>query len=249
MLQLAQAQRIPSGVYSGYKFQGDSIIRIPTNIISAERIGLYSSFISTSFQVFKNEVLLIDSLFDVTNMPKWGNYYDYWNYTNASQGALILPLQNHKLMFCSLLPLSLDPSDEYAKLYLCLYDTMSQTLLYKQKYMFRGLSEKMMAVRHSNGRDWWLFNKDILSFEYIKTLIINDNSLSYHTFKQKIGYSNTIGVGPDGQINFSQDGKILTCTNINPKGSLDVLDFNRHNGGLSNKRMVPSIYAFATYIA
>ena len=91
--------------------------------------------------------------------------------------------------------------------------------------------EKLSAVKHGNGRDWWLLSHD-QGLKFIKFLVtpigVSDSS------------SQTIGIIQDliqGEICFSRSGNKLGL--VSGK-SVEVYDFNRCNGTLSNLTQLDS---------
>jgi|GEM_PF-6069290 len=108
-----------------------------------------------------------------------------------------------------------------------------QTLKVKRKneLLLKGeLSEKIAAVQHSNGKDWWIIthgrNDDIF---YIFKL--DQNGLSKPK-TQKIG---TPHLGYNkylGEICFSKNGKKILA--VTPSGIIDLFSFDRCSGELSD---------------
>lgn len=98
------------------------------------------------------------------------------------------------------------------------------------------LEEKMAAVRHGNGRDWWLIFRSVdISTNpfkaYFTRFLITPTYIS-GPINQEIGpdYEEGIDVGL-GQLVFSQDG----CKLLYPRGpDLNVYTFDRCSGELSN---------------
>ena len=92
--------------------------------------------------------------------------------------------------------------------------------------------EKLTAVKHGNGRDWWLITHDA-GYRFIKFLItpsgISDSS------SQKIGI---IQDEIPGEICFSNSGNNLGLVSAK---SVEVYDFNRCNGVLSNRIQLDSV--------
>jgi hypothetical protein len=86
------------------------------------------------------------------------------------------------------------------------------------------------AVRHANNRDWWILTKEAYSNHYISYLFDGD-SIRYH-------HTDTIGivVGFDtvgfwmGAFSYQGDRFAL----FNPRDGLEVFDFDRSTGRLSN---------------
>lgn len=89
-------------------------------------------------------------------------------------------------------------------------------------------SEKMIAVKHGNGRDWWIINHLNNSDQFVINLIQND-SISL-TLSQNIG-SVLAGLGW-GQMTINPSGNKIVV--VDYSGLLEVFDFNRCSGNLTN---------------
>ncbi|MEZ5058114.1 MAG: T9SS type A sorting domain-containing protein [Saprospiraceae bacterium] len=95
------------------------------------------------------------------------------------------------------------------------------------------LSDNLTAVKHANGRDWWLIlQKYILggeSNEYLTFLITPEGIQG--PFSQKVGkWWNDLTF--TGQASFSTDGSKFAV--MNPNNGLYLYDFDRCSGKLSN---------------
>lgn len=92
---------------------------------------------------------------------------------------------------------------------------------------------KITAVKHSNGRDWWVFCHRVNSNKFYRFLVTTNN-LILGPYSQNIG-----AIRPDdaGQAWFSPDGKRFAYFYVN--GGLDIFDFNRCSGQLSNPVHIP----------
>ncbi len=93
-------------------------------------------------------------------------------------------------------------------------------------------SEKMNAVKHGNGRDWWLLLHN-LSYEFIRYLITPSGISG--PFYQSIGSS--FGIFPffyvsQGQLKFSPDGRKLFVAGLT--ATADLYNFDRCTGLLSS---------------
>lgn len=113
------------------------------------------------------------------------------------------------------------------------------------------ISEKMTAVRHANGRDWWLLIHewpDVLSgeinFIFDKFLITSYEILG--PYQQVIGSI----YDPDnfdpsiGQMKFNQEGNMLAVTSGK---NVDLYDFDRCTGELSSWVQIPNVQGGGTY--
>ena len=86
---------------------------------------------------------------------------------------------------------------------------------------------KIAATKHANGRDWWVMVHRVNSNKFYKLLVTPTAILG--------PYSQNIGVVRQwdaGQAWFSPDGKKYAYYYVN--GGLDIFDFDRCNGTLSN---------------
>lgn len=179
------------------------------------------------------------------NSSYYSNIYNYMNQlisngdsivsqTSITQGLLILPetINPHRYILLSLgnIP-NVIPK---VSLFLTEID-MSQNggaggVISKNQIIDSTLnhSEKMIAIKHGNGRDWWLINHQHNSNLFIIRLISN-NSIVF-TIYQPIGniYS---GVGW-GQMIVNQTGDKIVVADYS--GILEKYDFNRCTGQLMN---------------
>ncbi len=92
--------------------------------------------------------------------------------------------------------------------------------------------ERLTAVKHGNGRDWWMFLRRANSNLYYSILFSEHHDIRVDT--QSIGIETHLGLGTGV---FSPDGKKYAVTSANNRsiGSfLDIYDFDRCTGILSN---------------
>jgi hypothetical protein len=97
------------------------------------------------------------------------------------------------------------------------------------------LNGNLFATRHGNGSDWWLIVKKYHSTQYYKILI---DANGVHTPSiQQLGtpYLSFPTYPCQGDISNNGDKIVYLQTNLNLQGGqLDVLDFDRCTGNLSN---------------
>jgi hypothetical protein len=89
------------------------------------------------------------------------------------------------------------------------------------------LCEKMNAVRHANGRDWWLLQRRYWNNTYYKFLITPSGV--YGPVTQSIG---TMSGTFYGEMEFTKSGNRLVF--VSTEGCIDLMDFDRCTGMLSN---------------
>ena len=111
-------------------------------------------------------------------------------------------------------------------------------------YNIDTLISSLHAVRHGNGKDWWVvtFTR---GYEYMVSFLVTENGVNYHD-KVKTGNIKMNNTNlTDGQITFSPDGRqivLYTSNRFNhiAGGGFCVWDFNRCDGTISNLRNVVS---------
>lgn len=102
------------------------------------------------------------------------------------------------------------------------------------------LTEKVCAVKHGNGRDWWIVGHDLSNnfFEYLVT----PNGIEGP-------FWNSIGLNQEGyyegEICFSPQGNKLAMVN---GFSVEVFDFDRCTGALSNEIILDSVLYSNSYL-
>jgi len=179
------------------------------------------------------------------NSSYYANIYNYMNQllsngdsivsqTSITQGLLILPETNNSHRYLLLSLGNIPNVIPKVSLFLTEID-MSQNggagaVISKNQIIDSTLnhSEKMIAIKHGNGRDWWLLNHQHNSNLFI-TRLISNNSIVF-TMYQPVGniYS---GVGW-GQMIVNQTGDKIVVADYS--GILEKYDFNRCTGQLMN---------------
>lgn len=99
-------------------------------------------------------------------------------------------------------------------------------------------SSRLTAVKHGNGRDWWVIRHGQRENKYIKFLVTPDSILG--PFVQYIGPNfEQLGQSGDyygGSAFFSQNGEKMITANF--LGPVAVLDFDRCSGEFSNPLVI-----------
>jgi hypothetical protein len=205
----------------------------------------YLEFYTSGYKSWDNNHNLIQGTDSLFLYPSNSSYYTTSNFygNTSNDGVVILPfdsiyyvINNNQLGF---IPDNSTPD----------YDTIFQSLYYyrilkngnvytllDQKPILIGdkfpfYTEAVVALKHGNGRDWWLItHKTDTTNTFIKYLITPNNI--YGPYAEQIGSSNYIGSGLNGEYCVSIDNnKLFTSDNT---GLIDVFDFNRCNGQLKN---------------
>lgn len=105
-------------------------------------------------------------------------------------------------------------------------------LSFKNDTLFRDtlIADGITAVKHANGRDWWMVSHEFNSNRYYKWLITPDSIIGPSS--QFIG--SVINSPDNGQLCFSPDGSKF-CIISNPYSKkIDIYDFDRCTGMFSS---------------
>jgi hypothetical protein len=94
--------------------------------------------------------------------------------------------------------------------------------------LYDALSEKLNALKHANGRDWWVITRRYPDNTYYKFLI-SPSGIS-GPYMQNIGTAD--GTMFFGTMDFTMDGDRLAAVSI--WADIDLMDFDRCSGTLSN---------------
>ena len=165
------------------------------------------------------------------------------------QGGLILPLPNHKNQYvllheqAALWYSSVNmPEISGFQIFYSIIDMSEENglgkVIERRKLLLRDTLDygKMTAVRHANGRDWWIIVQEFNAPNYYK-ILLNPDGVKVAD-KQKIGIDNYSGLG---QALFSPDGKtyVNMDADIGKKVFTTVFNFDRCTGLLSNPINIP----------
>lgn len=95
------------------------------------------------------------------------------------------------------------------------------------------ITERLLAIRHANGRDWWIIIHEQLGNQFI-SFLLTPNGLDGPTI-QAIGtsYLNSFGWGA-GEMVASGSGDRIAVSIFIDSAPVDIFDFDRCSGMLSN---------------
>ena len=179
------------------------------------------------------------SLTSVRVFDRFGNLMDGGDslegYPWVYQGSLILPIPNDTskyYLFVGNRTGSMGNNMYYNIIDISQNGGLGKVISKNNLLLSDYINEKMAAVKHANGRDWWLIlmssNIDSL---FHKFLITPDSIIG--PMDQKIGSADN----PNkffGQMLFSSDGSMMIAASWN--SMLDLYDFDRCTGNLFNYR-------------
>ena len=218
--------------------------------------------ISDGFNVYNSQVTLIDNGDSIVPSEIMNKY----NCSLASQSSIFLPLPNNK--YCLITPTASDseilnywdvPSNGRALFDLLLYNVIDMNansgqgkVIKKEMPLLQNVKlskTNMMACKHGDGINWWLF-KQAHDTNMVYKFLVTEASI-YNYGLQGFAEPHFGKWDQSGQAMFSQQGdKYAVCirgggeqAQINPPpvtpGKISVADFDRCTGMLSN----PKVYA------
>ena len=203
---------------------------------------------SDGYNVYNNQTILLDNGDSI--VPK--EIMNLYSFTSLSQSSIFLPFPNNKYYLIT--PTASDTNvlnnwfvgSTYAIFDLMLYNVIDMNANGGQgKVVKKGIpflqstqlsKVGMMACRHGNGKDWWLFKQGIMSNTVYKFLVTEDSIYNYGTQYFPAPLFNQFD--QSGQMMFSPDGHKYAST-IRGNFNAFVADFDRCTGILSNPKVYP----------
>jgi hypothetical protein len=187
------------------------------------------------------------------------NYSDDWEYSKIEYQDKVIPGGLLGIQYALMLP---DPSK--SERYFTFYSTRDRSNTFYNRYMIRyalievsqtekegkliskdtkiiqdSLSGSMTAIRHGNGRDWWLIAPRRNGVEAF-IFLIDQNGVHYNG-NYITGFSPPYKNGGIGQVYSSPDGKWISwfvSSDFTAQGGKIVLnEFNRCSGIISNSQI------------
>ena len=159
----------------------------------------------------------------------------FTNYS-ATQGSIILPAPGITgTYYIFHLQLQIDSSNGCQFMYYSIIDMnqnggLGKVMAKNVPITTANLVEKLTAVRHANGRDWWLLAHT--STDNFVEYLLTPAGLSAPLYQQIGTVTDSILYGGGtGQMKFSPKGDRLAA--VSPTGTVDLFDFDRCTGLLS----------------
>jgi len=147
-------------------------------------------------------------------------------HTSATQGNLVLPVpENPSKYYLFYISLSLTSRIRHAVVDMSLNNGLGKVIIKNKKLWSQDITEKLQAVKHANGRDWWIVVHEILSRNFVIFKLTQDGITD--TLVQSIGpvipYGEIVG-----QMKLSRQGDKLVWADA--YGRLAVSKFDRCTG-------------------
>lgn len=166
--------------------------------------------------------------------------------TLTSQAALIIPFPNRPKRFLLFTTKAVSDSiriseedHEFTGLYYSVVDMALDNgrgdVATKNQLLLERSTEKLTAVPHANGRDFWLLSHEHATNRFVVYLVTEDGVGEPHYFA--LGHVNT-AYPEEGWLAPSPDGSMIACAPgaeqaLSP---LELYDFDRSTGSMSNLR-------------
>lgn len=187
------------------------------------------------------------------------NYSDDWEYNNIEYNGIFIPGGILGIQYALMLP---EPSK--SDTYYTFYSTRDRSNIFYNNYMIRfalfdvshenkegklinkdtkiiqdSLSGSMTAIKHGNGRDWWLIAPRRSGME-VFVFLVNQTGVRFHKIF-KTGYQDKLPYGGIGQVYGSPDGKWISWFAggelTSNGGRLMLSKFDRCSGEIYESRM------------
>lgn len=169
--------------------------------------------------------------------------YEFPNYgSNVSEGTLIIPYPNHPDSFLIFTSSNLLDTGIHYSIVNMLMNSSNGDVEVKNVHLYhQKIYQALTAVRHANGRDWWVISHKLNGDSFYWFLI--DPSGVTGPFVQNIGPNiSNGGFDLEGETDVSLDGSkfLMVC-----QRSVDVYDIDRCKGQLKNH--LPILYFNMSY--
>ncbi|MBK6732321.1 MAG: T9SS type A sorting domain-containing protein [Bacteroidetes bacterium] len=242
----------------GLKFEDDGSFNIFNSKMSAYEASASISdsmgnllFYSNGEKVWNknNEIMMNGENLEIGLSTSYGS--------SLTQGVIILPdFDGNKLYYIFYIAYQFFPTENYGLRYAVVDMSLDGGLgevVEKNVSIYDDITtEKLQAVKHANGRDWWLltrqWNNDVENLnelQFIRYLITPDSIKG--PYFQNYGPGNewtTTNFGSTGEMVFSPQGYKLAYT---AGSNLDIYDFDRCNGQLSNVQTIYDLDEIGIY--
>ncbi len=175
----------------------------------------------------------------------WMNPGGNWNYTDEmAQGSLLLPINDSVVYSFALVYTTPNTRSLYLSTINRKLDGGKGEVISGPDKIDSLLTEKMIAVRHADGKRWWLILHKTNTTEFVEFLI--DLSGNMQKYSYATGSIHTID-GVQNIMKSNQQGNLIaTVTDLT---KIDILNFDRCNGLIcvADSIVKPKIGAYAFY--
>src|SRR5690606_32246979 len=154
------------------------------------------------------------------------------------QNVMILPMEDKFYCFYTDFDYCTSINFKFSFTSFDINNNYTSNLLIKDTVLLNGvLAENVYAVRHANGRDWWILQLEKNNIR-VHQYILSPEGIHY------VGRRNVTSSAlqnGNGQFTVSPDGKKIVISSLggtlsSPQAKVAILDFNRCTGLAGNKK-------------
>jgi len=154
--------------------------------------------------------------------------------TSSTQSAIIIPKPGSTKLYYIITTNDANGSNE------CRYSVVDISrqvglgeVISKNRLLFNAATEKLLAIRHANGKDWWLLVHEWQS-DVFRAYILDNNGINKFAVFSIAGSShNGDKKNKAGYLKASKNGTKLALA-LPEEGMLELFDFNPMTGRVSN---------------
>ena len=216
------------GNKAGLKFLDGETIPFKSSIYSVESCASMSDK-NGNLLFYTDGVTIWDSTHEVMDNGNeiYTNYLDSFSITSCTQGSLIIPVPDTDSLFYifSLSPFVSDPGLVYSIVDMSMNDGRGKVILKANLLLAPDLSERLEAVKHANGRDWWLIGHQLNTNSFYEFLITDKNIIG--PIFQEAGNTTLTSIDQFGQISASLNGELLS---LGTYDTIEIFSFDRCSG-------------------
>lgn len=187
---------------------------------------------------------------DWVNSPFARNYFAEYYIRLYNQAITILPIPNQKNKYALISIFINGDTDKFYKITYSVLDMnlnsgLGKMTVKESTVALGDFTESINAVRHGNGRDWWVIAREYTNTCY-KVMLLDSSGIKVVSSNQCLSYnlSDRNALNRHGITRFSWNGKQFVS--LSYKG-IEIYDFNRCTGLLSNRRTISGIDTIGHY--
>jgi hypothetical protein len=190
---------------------------------------------------------------DWTPTPFKGSYYSDYYISLFNQAIIALPYPSKKGKY-SLVSIFINGDDDtfhkitHSVVDMNLNGGNGKMTLKEETVALGDFTESINAVRHGNGKDWWLIAREYATNNCFTIMLLDSNGIRVVSRNQCTGFDlkDRNAVKRNGINKFSWDGKYFVSLTFR---GIEFYSFNRCTGTLSNRRKIDYIDSLGDYLS
>jgi len=150
---------------------------------------------------------------------------------SSTQGAIIVPCPQNNRLYFVFTTVDLEKTLSYSVVDITGDDGLGEVIV-KNKVLLETSTEKLVAVPHANGKDFWVIGHKAQSNNFYAWLITK-NGVSSTPVISATGVVHTATFSVIGYLRASPDGNRLVCA-VKAVGVVEQFKFNRYTGDIND---------------